>query len=85
MENPGTWDDTQRLINQCIYVTGPDTPGRSVIEALRKNNLLKQEPDNLETVINEELKRIQEMVNSGFCGSSSSRQIYNLLLNLGVV
>lgn len=85
MENPASWDDTQKLIDRAIYAVGPLTPSRSIIEALRESNLLKQEPDNLEQEISAVLQHHQEMLDARYCGSSASRQVYTKLQQLGVV
>lgn len=88
MENPGSWDDTQKLINQALYVN-PTNPGPDVVKALGEASLLKvTDPDRLkeiEVVITEEAQRVHQMVMTGYCGRSACGVIYSKLQTLGVV
>ena len=87
MENPASWDDTQKLIDRNLY-TNHTNPGPDVIKALGEADLQVTDPNKLkeiETVITEEAKRIHEMVMTGFCGRSACGQIYFKLQQLGVV
>jgi hypothetical protein len=87
MENPMTWSPTEILLMEALY-DGPD-PGLSVIQALKKANLLKESSAVLDNaliwIVNTEHKRHQNMVATGFCGRSLGGIINELLAKLGAI
>lgn len=84
MENPSTWDATHRLINESLWLDHSN-PGRGVVDALKNNNLLMKVIPDLEVIINDEVKRVEEMFADGFCGRSISGIVYDKLIAIGAV
>jgi len=88
MENPATWNDTQKLINRALYQNlNRQSPGSSVVSALRDNKLIKSgvEVENLSSLVDKKFDAYNKLLETGFCGASASRQVYSMLQQLGVV
>ena len=87
MENPATWNETQKLINRALYATSLMSPGATVVNWLKAHglHLTEVEIDNLASLIDKKFDEYNKLLATGFCGSSASRQVYSMLQQLGVV
>ncbi len=94
MENPTSWNDTQKIINQAV-ATKDDEDNSSdeykdrvvvdVIAILTTNNLLKETKHNLEEVILEEIDLYYRLLARGNCGRSMTSRIYYKLVSIGAI
>jgi hypothetical protein len=85
MENPLSWNDTQKLINQALYSNSSNKPGKNVVQALHDNGLLKLSIDNLETFVDAEYDQYQQTLEAGYCGSSLATVLYHKLVAMGAL
>jgi hypothetical protein len=87
MENPATWNDTQKLINRMLYATTLMSPGAAVVNGLKAHGFhsTEVEIDNLASLVDKKFDEYNKLLATGFCGSSASRQVYSMLQQLGVV
>ena len=85
MENPATWNETQKLINAALYQNlNRQSPGSSVVSALRDNKLIKSgvEVENLSSLVDKKFDAYNKLLETG---ASASKQVYSMLQQLGVV
>lgn len=86
MENPMSWDETTKLIDEALCANNRQDTGDRVLDALAKAGHLKNEKSEmLRKAINNKLSECKELADSGFCGASDATQIKNLLVELGAL
>lgn len=94
MENPASWNATQKTINQAIATKSNEDNSSDeyqdriivdVIAILQKNNLLKETKHNLEEVLTEEIDLYHRLLSRGNCGRSLTSRIYYKLVSIGAL
>lgn len=94
MENPTSWNATQKTINQAVAVKENEDNSSDeyqerviadVLVILKENNLLKDTKHNLEEVLLEEIDLYHRLLARGNCGRSLTSRIYYKLVSLGAL
>lgn len=91
MENPASWNPTQKKINRALRSDGYYSKEQatytvnSILAALKANGLLKQSDPNLTNVLCQEIMDYQSHTDSRMCGASLSARLYNKLVSVGAL
>ena len=94
MENPTSWNTTQKTINQAVAAKDDEDNSSDeyqdrvvidVIAILKENKLLKETKHNLDEVILEEIDLYYRLLARGNCGRSLTSRIYYKLVSIGAL
>lgn len=91
MENPNTWTEIQKKINNSLYGDFDaendnwSISAKKVFEMLSKEELLKETLYDVELIIEQVIDQDKADFDAGMCGYSLPTQIYNRLVGLNII